>query len=390
MPSMRAPPIIFVFNASIESGCDYVVQTMRLVAKTYPLFGLALGDIIFFPKLFTEKNHWIIRVLHGSIIIRPVSLLPGVRFRWVRMITYTSYALAVKLYMTLRYFGQKKVLWFFEPFHIPTLLRIFHSYVSVYDCVDYYPGFSDEAGREHAAVMKRAACIVANSEPLTKELKKVRSDVVCVPLGFADELFSNNVLSKHVRKKRRDFTVGYIGSISGRMDFSLIEKVAVRLPTIRFVFVGPLEEHVFGARDTAANVWKRICRLKNVKWNKHVSKSDIPAILSGFDIGIIPYRVDNSFNRFSFPMKTMEYFAAGKPVISTDIHALRRYEKRRLLFIGKTPWEFTRVICKIQKYGWSMRQIQKQRDVAFFHSWKNKVATIIRLVDRKGLFSRKY
>jgi teichuronic acid biosynthesis glycosyltransferase TuaH len=40
------------------------------------------------------------------------------------------------------------------------------------------------------------------------------------------------------------------------------------------------------------------------------------------DIGLVPY-TPSPFNRGSFPLKTLEYLAAGRPVAATDLPALR-------------------------------------------------------------------
>lgn len=379
MPMMKKEPIIFLFNAPIASGCDYVTQTMRLVAKTHPSLGLALGDIIFFPKLFTERNPWIIRSSRGAVIVRPISLLPGVRFRWVRMITYISYALFLLSYMALRYFGRKKMVWFFEPFHIPPLLRIFQSYMSIYDCVDYYPGFSEAAGREHATLMRLATYAFANSLPLAGRLRQVRKDVRVVPLGFSDELFALHAVTA-VPPKKKQFTVGFVGSISDRIDFPLLSRVIASLPRVRFVFVGSKETNVFGTRDNVARSFHLLLRYKNMRWMGGVAKEKIPDILRGIDVGIIPYRENKSFNRYSFPMKVMEYFSAGRPVIATDIVSLRQYDALGLLTIARTPDAFVRAIRSLCVKGWDPVYQQKQRQQVKLHTWKKKIDAITSLI----------
>jgi teichuronic acid biosynthesis glycosyltransferase TuaH len=44
----------------------------------------------------------------------------------------------------------------------------------------------------------------------------------------------------------------------------------------------------------------------------------MPAYLGAAAIGLVPYRLDE-FNRASFPLKLLEYLAAGRHVVSTGL-----------------------------------------------------------------------
>src|SRR5208283_3159702 len=60
----------------------------------------------------------------------------------------------------------------------------------------------------------------------------------------------------------------------------------------------------------------------NVHWVGPQAFEDLPKYLSVVDVGLVPY-VDSAFNRGSFPLKTLEYLAAGIPVVATDLPAIR-------------------------------------------------------------------
>ena len=53
-----------------------------------------------------------------------------------------------------------------------------------------------------------------------------------------------------------------------------------------------------------------------------VPAASVPAYLAAIDVGITPYTASD-FNRASFPLKTLEYLAAGRPVVSTDLPGAR-------------------------------------------------------------------
>ncbi len=349
---------------------------MRIVAQQYPTYGIALGDIISLPKWLVARDRWIIKHIHGSVVIRPISLLPGVRFRIIRQIAYIFTSIILHQHIENTYRGAKKYLWFFEPFHMPILLPVFKRYISLYDCVDYFPGFSPQAKREHALLIKRVRHVFANSGPLAHELKKDRQDVITVPLGFASDVFKKIPLQP-LRPNKHSLVIGFVGSISDRIDFSLLQKAIAILPKVQFVFVGAIETHIYGAPDRTEVQFKQLLQNPNVRWRKEVPKAQIPRVVASFDIGIIPYRADSSFNRLSFPMKTLEYFALGKPVIATDILALRPYNQHGLLRIISKPKDFVQVVKDIQKLGWNTSMQKKQYTEAEHMSWKRKVTAIL-------------
>jgi glycosyltransferase involved in cell wall biosynthesis len=45
---------------------------------------------------------------------------------------------------------------------------------------------------------------------------------------------------------------------------------------------------------------------------------ELPAVLAGWDVAVMPFAL-NEATRFISPTKTLEYLAAGKPVVSTPI-----------------------------------------------------------------------
>jgi glycosyltransferase involved in cell wall biosynthesis len=60
---------------------------------------------------------------------------------------------------------------------------------------------------------------------------------------------------------------------------------------------------------------------KNVVVGRVVSREALPAVLSGFSVGIIPYHL-NGYTKGVFPMKLFEYLASGLPVVSTPLPSL--------------------------------------------------------------------
>ena len=79
---------------------------------------------------------------------------------------------------------------------------------------------------------------------------------------------------------------------------------------------------------------------ENIIWLGRKSYHELPAYMSGWDIGIMPFAI-NDATRFISPTKTPEYLAAGLPVISTPVRdVVRPYGVEGLVEIAASPEAF--------------------------------------------------
>jgi UDP-galactopyranose mutase len=81
-------------------------------------------------------------------------------------------------------------------------------------------------------------------------------------------------------------------------------------------------------------------RFANIHWLGGKSYPELPAYLSGWDVGIMPFAI-NEATRYISPTKTPEFFAAGLPVVSTPIaDVIRPYGHAGLVEIAATAEAF--------------------------------------------------
>jgi len=105
---------------------------------------------------------------------------------------------------------------------------------------------------------------------------------------------------------------GFVGRLSTRIDLELLEAVAGTGASL--LLVGPVDHGLPADRFDA------LVARDNVHATGARPFADLPRYLRRIDVGLTPY-ADTEFNRASFPLKTMEYLAAGRPVVSTDLPA---------------------------------------------------------------------
>ena len=113
-------------------------------------------------------------------------------------------------------------------------------------------------------------------------------------------------------------TLGYAGLVSSRLDLPLLAELAAIRPEWRLVLVGEIVPA--GCQTELA----RLTALPNVTLAGPRPAAEMPGIIARWDVGLIPYRVNEETRRAS-PLKLYEYLAAGLPVVSADVPAVRPF-----------------------------------------------------------------
>ena len=103
---------------------------------------------------------------------------------------------------------------------------------------------------------------------------------------------------------------GLLGHLSDRISLDHLEAVADR--SLSLVLVGPRQNHFGGAR------FDDLVRRPKVCWVGERQYEQVPAYLRLVDVGLTPYS-SSPFNQASSPLKTIEYLAAGRGSVSTDL-----------------------------------------------------------------------
>ncbi|MGA0597867.1 glycosyltransferase [Enterovirga sp. CN4-39] len=120
--------------------------------------------------------------------------------------------------------------------------------------------------------------------------------------------------------------LGFFGVIDERMDLDLVAGVADARPDWQVVMIGPV------VKIDPETLPQR----PNIHWLGGRTYDELPAYLSGWNIGFMPFALNES-TRFISPTKTPEFLAAGVPVISTPItDVIRPYGKKGLVEIAET------------------------------------------------------
>ena len=184
----------------------------------------------------------------------------------------------------------------------------------VYDCNDAhadFPGLPRWTRSLQEKTLRCADRVIVSGKRLREDAVRVRGndrDIHVVGNGVDYAAFER-ALDMRDKTPRARPRIGYLGAIAPWFDFELVGAAAAARPQWEFVLVGP----VLGG--AAAEV-SRLKALPNVTVEPAVPHDDVPRVLAGFDVGLIPFRL-NALTAGVNPNKLYEYLAAGVPVVST-------------------------------------------------------------------------
>jgi glycosyltransferase involved in cell wall biosynthesis len=130
----------------------------------------------------------------------------------------------------------------------------------------------------------------------------------------AVHLFPSGVESRHyaasrsLRVPRNRRVAGYVGVIDERIDLELVASLAADLPDWTVRLVGPVAKI-----DPAT-----LPQGPNIDYVGMVGYPELPRVMAGLDVALMPFALNEATRAIS-PTKTLEYLAAGLPVVSTRV-----------------------------------------------------------------------
>ena len=207
------------------------------------------------------------------------------------------------------------VQWFYTPMPAPTMLGAFGEHGVVYDCMDELSQFRfapPELVERERLLMSRADVVFTGGRKLFESKSRHHRNVHFFGCGVDVDHFSRarsgeTAVAAELQTLPRP-VLGYFGVIDERLDYELIDHLADRFAHGSIVFVGPL------AKVNASDLPQR----RNLHWLGQRAYDDLPAYVKGFDVCLMPFAL-NAATEFINPTKTLEYMAAGKPIVSTAV-----------------------------------------------------------------------
>lgn len=261
----------------------------------------------------------------------------------------------------------------------------------IYDCVDNYLGFPENASKfattvlnkdlpaQEAMLAKRADLVFATAPGLVDRLIKLNPKTYFTPNVGDYEKFKD---AKAIKTPPEDIKrikkpiVGFTGALDEhKFDLELFRKLAAELSEVSFVLIGSLVR-----KDKVAT--KESLGLENLS-NVYLLGTrpydSIPGYYGAFDAFIIPYQLNDLTVGGCFPVKFHDALAAGLPVVVTDMPVYTLFKE--VCYISKSREEFVDNVRRALRED-SQEKIKVRQEVARQNNWDGKVQRLLALIDQ--------
>jgi hypothetical protein len=231
------------------------------------------------------------------------------------------------------------VAWYYTPMAL-SFSNHLQPAVTVYDCMDELSAFAGappELLIREKELFTRANLVFTGGQSLYEAKRDKHPAVYAFPSSIERAHFAQ---AKNITRQPADQQnipgprMGFYGVIDERMDIDLLGKVAELRPQWQLIMLGPV------VKIDPAN----LPRPANIHYLGMKSYKELPEYLSGWDVALLPFAMNES-TRFISPTKTPEYLSAGIPVVSTPIRdVVKPYGEQGLVHIAATAEEFVKSI----------------------------------------------
>lgn len=262
-------------------------------------------------------------------------------------------------------------------FHYPNVGSLLKPKLLAYHCVD---PLIVEHDRKHgvvseAIIVKRSDLVICTSKQLYTEKLPQNPNTYFIP-NAADITHTSKALNDNLKvhpslANIKQPIAGYFGNIERRMDYVLLAEVIRSNPEINFVFAGPVDEGYLP---------KDFRLPDNVHFVGRVPYEEMPAMIKGFDVALIPFKKDEVSHTI-FPLKLFEYLGAGKPVVATDFNTdLREFTGETVQFCANAETFSAEIKVALSKN--TRADVETRLSIAADNTWEKRGNEIADLLAR--------
>jgi len=207
-----------------------------------------------------------------------------------------------------------------------------------------------------------------------------RRNLMTLKMAFPKDKIKHSV---SVRNKNSQITIGYLGKLkSSGYDNNLMETIAELQPLLSedknfVVKIVGIESNLI--EEFNKSISKLGLTYGKVTVLEHLSHELALQQLQTFDFGLIPY-MESSYNNQRFPIKLVEYAAAGVPILINDIKPFRSLiPESCCIFYSRKPGEG--IVDLILKFSYDSSKLLKLRrnasDWASELTYENRARSIL-------------
>ena len=226
----------------------------------------------------------------------------------------------------------------------------------------------------HDKLLVKSDIVFVTADKLKQDIEAEYPDktVVMVTNGVDCDFFRKNAartVADYTKGERP--VVGYIGAIAEWIDIDLIHEVARLSPEVDYLMIGPVKP---SCQEAVASP------PENVHYLGRKPYETVPAYLDLFDVAIIPFK-QGDICESTDPIKLYEYFSLGKPVVTTTMRQLVRFNDGSLLRMADEPARFAEMVLGFVQLDAPEMKLKREQ-LARANSWQDKATLMVDAIER--------
>ena len=313
---------------------------------------------------FKSKKNKIISGIE-PILVHPF-VLPFHDFQFIRVLN--KFFITKKIKKTLKKYGSENPIIVTSAPISDFVIGELGETCSIYYCLDDYSsmeGAFKVIPFLEKKLIEKVDGIFAVSDFLYQSRKSNKKNIFLIQQGVElNHFHKTEQLADEVKYLKRP-VIGFFGLISEWIDLDLIYKCTKKYSEYTFVIIG----------KTILN-FSHFDDCKNFVYLGPIEYRDLPKYASVFDVGIIPFQL-NKVTVAANPLKLLEYFSLGIPVVSTNLPEVKKFDN--LVYIAENDDEFIRFI-EIAVSDNLHERNQKRIYEAKKYSWESVTENIFDIV----------
>lgn len=219
--------------------------------------------------------------------------------------------------------------WLYTPSAVK-LARGLEPRAIIYDCTEGLSGFSGAPTSDERELLGCADAVLTSGPSIFRARSDSHPFVRCFPNSvdvaqFAEAREGPEPIDQRPLPRPR---IGYHGPVDARLDFEILDCMAIAHPEWEIVLAGP----AVGIDPST------IPQHANLSHFEHVGHAELPRYMSGWDLCILPLVSDES-TRFVNPTQVLESLAADRSIVCTPIPDVIELHQD-IVYLGAGPEGF--------------------------------------------------
>jgi len=248
----------------------------------------------------------------------------------------------------------------------------------VADVIDDIATFSDNEkhkariNENYRSVISVSDVCIVNCKAMKERAEMYTQEAFVIPNGAEMPKAAREIAVPEEIKEIKTPVIGYVGSLSVRVDYDLIEKIAREKPHYSIVLIGWVHRKV-----------KEIEKLEqypNVHFMGLIPYERVAGYVRCFDVAIIPHEETEMTQRMN-PLKLYFFSAMGVPVVATDVINTDEFVESGV-FVAESKDDFVEKIDAALKTAKSGMEKKAGNDLLNKISWESRVQSVFEVLER--------